>query len=119
MTDQGKKYLTDIIHAIALIESFTTGISTYDEYVNDLKTQSAVERQLGIIGEAIIKFEKIFPDSILNNARKIVGFRNRLIHAYDAVDPSIIWAIIKKHLEPLKQEVTEKLQSDLPGKNEI
>jgi uncharacterized protein with HEPN domain len=109
MTDQGKKYLTDIILAIDLIESFTSGISNYDEHIADLKTQSAVERQLGIIGEAINKFEKIFPDSVLINARKIVGFRNRLIHAYDTVDPSIIWAIIKKHLEPLKKEITEKL----------
>jgi uncharacterized protein with HEPN domain len=109
MTDQGKKYLTDIIHAIDLIESFTSGISSYDEYTADLKTQSAVERQLGIIGEAIIKFEKIFPESILINARKIIGFRNRLIHAYDTIDPSIIWTIIKKHLGPLKNEITEKL----------
>ena len=109
MTDQGKKYLTDIIHAVDLIESFTSGISSYDEYTADLKTQSAVERQLGIIGEAIIKFEKIFPESILINARKIVGFRNRLIHAYDTIDPSIIWTIIKKHLGPLKNEITEKL----------
>jgi uncharacterized protein with HEPN domain len=38
-----------------------------------------------------------------------VGFRNRLIHAYDTVDPSIIWAIIKKHLDPLKKEIIEKL----------
>ena len=110
MTDQGKKYLTDNIHSIDLIESFTSDISGYDDYFTDLKTQSAVERQLGIIGEAINKFEKIFPDSTLINARKIVGFRNRLIHAYDAVDPSIIWAIIKKHLDPLKNEINEKLK---------
>ena len=110
MTDQGKKYLTDIIHSIDLIESFTSDISDYDDYITDLKTQSAVERQLGIIGEAINKYEKIFPDSTLINARKIVGFRNRLIHAYDAVDPSIIWAIIKKHLDPLKNEINEKLR---------
>lgn len=93
MTDQVNKYLTDILQAIYLIESFTSEISNYDQYTSDLKTQSAVERQLGIIGEAVNKFEKIFPDSTLINARKIVGFRNRLIHAYDAVDPSIIWAI--------------------------
>jgi uncharacterized protein with HEPN domain len=110
MTDQGKKYLADILHAIELIESFTSDISGYDEYMSDLKTQSAVERQLGIIGEAINKFEKIFPEATLINARKIVGFRNRLIHAYDAIDPSIIWAIIKKHLGPLKKEITEKLK---------
>lgn len=111
MTDQGKKFLSDIIQAINLIESFTSEITDYDDYIADLKTQSAVERQLGIIGEAVNKFEKLFPESTLINARKIVGFRNRLIHTYDAVDTSIIWAIIKKHLDPLKNEITEKLKS--------
>ena len=44
MTDYTKKYLSDILQAIMLIEQFTSNISTYKDYVNDLKTQSAVER---------------------------------------------------------------------------
>lgn len=109
MTEQGKKYLSDILRAIELIDQFTSSVSNYGEYVSDLKTQSAVERQLGIIGEAVNKFDKLFPDLTLENARKIVGFRNRLIHTYDAVDSSMIWAIIKKYLEPLKAEILKKL----------
>ena len=110
MTDQGRKYLSDILQAIELIESFTSDITDFDNYLSDLKTQSAVERQLGIIGEAVNKFEKLFPESTLSSARKIVGFRNRLIHNYDAVDPSIIWAIIRNHIGPLKKEVTARLK---------
>lgn len=109
MTDQGKKYLSDILLAIELIEEFTTSISDYNEYVSDLKTQSAVERQLGIIGEAVNNFDKLYTDDTLSYARKIVGFRNRLIHAYDAVDSSMVWAIIKRHVDPLKSEVKAKL----------
>lgn len=109
MTDQSKKYLSDILRAIELIETFTSDITDYDHYTKDLKTQSAVERQLGIIGEAVNKFEKLFPESPLENARKIKGFRNRLIHAYDSMDQSIIWAIIKNHLLPLKKEVIGKV----------
>ena len=45
MTKQGKKYLSDIIHAIELIESFMSEIYDYGSYLADLKTQSAVERQ--------------------------------------------------------------------------
>lgn len=30
--------------------------------------------------------------------------------AYDAVDPSMIWAIIKKHLRPLYMEVKELIK---------
>ena len=110
MTDQAKKYLSDILLAIELIEQFTTSIRDYNEYFTDLKTQSAVERQLGIIGEAVNKYDKLFPEATLENAKKIVGFRNRLIHAYDAIDASIIWAIIKRHLSPLKGEIVDKLK---------
>jgi uncharacterized protein with HEPN domain len=60
-------------------------------------------RQPGIIYEAVNKFEKLFPELQLLNSGKIVGFRNRLIHACDAVGPSMIWAKIKIHLGPLKE----------------
>ena len=109
MTEQGKKYLSDILRSIELIEQFSISTVNFSDYLIDLKTQSAIERQLSIIGEAVNKFDKLLPDLTLENARKIVGFRNRLIHTYDAVDPSMIWAIIKKHLPLLKQEVLSKL----------
>jgi len=108
MTDQGNKYLSDIIHSIELIEQFMTSINNYNDYLSDFKTQSAIERQLSIIGEAINKFDKLFPEVSFENAKQIVGLRNRLVHAYDSIDQSIIWAIIKKYLQPLKTEVLEK-----------
>jgi len=110
MTDQEKKYLSDILQAIALIEAFMSEIKDFDNYINDLKTQSAVERQLGIIGEAVNRFDKLNPENILNNTREIIGFRNRLIHAYNGIDQTIIWVIIKKHLNPLKEEIILKLK---------
>ena len=109
MTEQAKKYLSDILRAIDLIEQFTSLIVNYNDYSSDLKTQSAVECQLGIIGEAVNKFDNLSPESTLQNARKIVGLRNRLIHTYDSVDSSIIWAIVKNQLGPLKTEIIEKL----------
>ena len=50
MTEKSKKYLSDILMAIDLIEKFTVDITNVNIYQNDLKTQSAVERQLAIIG---------------------------------------------------------------------
>lgn len=108
MTEKELKYLSDILNAILLIEDFTSSISTFEDYCHDLKTQSAVERQLGIIGEAVNKFEMLESGIPIENARKIVGFRNRLIHAYDAVDASMVWAILKNHLAPLKEEIKSK-----------
>ncbi len=109
MKETELKYLTDILQAIELIEDFTKSVSNFSEYDQDLKTRSAVERQLGIIGEAVNKFDAINSDTPLEHSRKIVGFRNRLIHAYDAVDSSMIWAIVKRHLTPLKEEINQKL----------
>ena len=110
MTEQSKKFLSDILRAIDLIEQFSSSTASFQEYLSDLKTQSAIERQLGIIGEAVNLFDKLQPEATLEHARKIVGFRNRLIHTYDAVDPAIIWAIIVKHLPLLKEEVLQKIK---------
>ncbi len=48
--DKAGKYLYDIQHSISLIESFIAPINNFDDYLSDIKTQSAVERQLAIIG---------------------------------------------------------------------
>lgn len=71
----------------------------------DIKTQSAVERQLAIIGEAVNKLQREFPDMSLNHTHQIIAFRNRLIHAYDSIDNSIVWSILQRHLPSLKNEI--------------
>lgn len=106
MTEQTKKYLYDILAAIALIDEFVAGINDFELYNSDKKTQSAVERQFGIIGEALAQIRKTEPNIIIKNAKEIIGFRNRLVHAYASVDNRIVWAIINRHLKPLQIEVT-------------
>jgi uncharacterized protein with HEPN domain len=103
--EKSKKYLSDILMAIDLIEKFTVDTTDFNIYQNDLKTQSAVERQLAIIGEALNQLNKIEPDIVIKNAKQIIGFRNRLIHAYDSIDNSIVWAIVNRHLKKLKKEL--------------
>jgi uncharacterized protein with HEPN domain len=106
MTDQGRKYISDILLALTLIEQFIEDSANFEAYDRDQKTQSAVERQLAIIGEALNKFRKVEPEIAIENDKQIISFRNRLVHAYDSIDNSIIWAIIKKHLPGLKKEVS-------------
>lgn len=110
MTRQANKFLFDIQAAINAVGSFMEGMS-FDQYVNDLKTKSAVERQLGIIGEAINKFAKENSDIELSYAKEIINLKNRIVHAYDAIDDSIICAIYIKHMPLLKKEI-EKLISE-------
>jgi uncharacterized protein with HEPN domain len=89
MTERSKKYLSDILISIEFIEEFIADIKTFLDYQLDTKTKSAVERQLGIIGEAVNKYrQEGNPD--LTQTQQIIQFRNRLIHAYDSVDDSIV-----------------------------
>lgn len=105
MTEQSSKYLTDILMAIELIEDFTKDINSFSDYERDRKSQSAVERQLVIIGEALNQFKKLEPAIVIEHDRQIVSFRNRLVHAYDSIDNSVVWSILVRHLQPLKSEV--------------
>jgi len=109
MTEKEKKFLSDIVTSIGLIETFTKDLKLFSEYQKDLKTKGAVERHLGIIGEAVNKFLKESTTNNLENAAQIISLRNRLIHSYDNVDDSIIWAILTRHLHPLKDEISKKI----------
>lgn len=82
MTEKSEKFLSDILMSIELIEEFISGFD-FNSYDIDRKTQSAVERQLAIIGEALNQFRKLEPNISIENDKQIVAFRNRLIHVYD------------------------------------
>lgn len=58
-----------------------------------------------IIGEALNHFRRLEPLIRIENDKEIVNFRNRLVHAYDSIDNSIVWAILKRYLLPLKEEI--------------
>jgi uncharacterized protein with HEPN domain len=91
--------------AIDLIENFIADTPNFNLYQKDLKTQSAVERQLAIIGEALNKLKQTESDLSIQNDKQIIGFRNRLIHAYDSIDNAIVWVIVKRYLFELKREI--------------
>ena len=112
MTEKAKKYLVDIQLAIQLIENFSIGINGFSDYQHDLKTKSAIERQLGIVGEAVNHYRREDGVSPLSNTRQIVDFRNRLIHSYDNIEDTIVWAILKNYLPTLKLEVEEALAQE-------
>ncbi|MFM9837833.1 MAG: DUF86 domain-containing protein [Cyclobacteriaceae bacterium] len=109
MTDKEKKYLSDMLNSIHHILSFTEGVTSFEIYKGNFLIKGAVERHLGIIGEAVNKFLKESPENNLINAKQIISLRNRLIHSYDNVDDRIIWNVVKMHLLPFKNEIEGKL----------
>jgi uncharacterized protein with HEPN domain len=107
--DRKKKYYDDILFAISLIDEFLGDVNLFSQYVVDRKTKSAVERQLAIIGEAIKKIKEIDSNELISYHSSIIGFRNILVHSYDSINDEMVWAIIKKHLQPLKSGILSKL----------
>lgn len=117
MTEREKKYLVDILSALDRITEFTKGIHSFDIYCTEFKTKSAVERQLGIVGEALNKFRNEEGKIDILHSRQIISLRNRIIHSYDNIDDNIIWAILTRYIQPLRNEV-EMLLKNEPGNME-
>ncbi len=109
--------LTDIDQAGADIESFTEGMDSA-AYVDDVRTQSAVERKFEIIGEALNRLHKDHPDLTARNPglRVMIDLRNLLAHGYDHVAPKRVWDYARTNLPHLRR-VIQRLIAELepPG----
>jgi uncharacterized protein with HEPN domain len=97
-----KLHLRDIVESIDNIASFVKDMGL-EAYRNDLKTKSAVERQLQIIAEAAIRLgeeaETICPGP---DWRGVRGMGNFLRHEYHKVDDKIVWDTVKDELPKLR-----------------
>jgi len=98
-------WLSDIERSIIEIYSFLPDERNFFEFQKDLKTRKAIERNIEIIGEAMDRLLKSFPQIEISDSRKIVDTRNRIIHGYDSVSDDVIWLIINRYLPVLLDEV--------------
>lgn len=113
MDEKILKLLYDIREAIYEIESFFKDYPLdFNLYKSNTILKRAVERDLEIIGEVINRILKQDPYFPIENAKRIVGLRNQIIHAYDSISDENIWAIISKHIPLLKKEVTEIINKE-------
>ena len=103
-------WLLDIQQCIDEIFLFVGDNNDFFSYKRDVKTKKAVERNLEIIGEAINRILKENPHFEIENARAIIGTRNRIIHSYDNISDEIIWTIVVRELPKLKIEVQKYLE---------
>ena len=101
--------MKDIQQAALNVDIHLDGKRIFEEFAANITKRRAIERELEIIGEATNNLLKINTDLPVSSARKIVNLRNRVIHAYDDVDETILWKVIMKDIPVVLSEVQQLL----------
>ena len=111
-----RAYLFDVLQAAERVERFIRHKS-FEDYVADDLLRAGVERQFEIIGEALNQLQK--HDSTLlvdiREHRKIIGFRNLLVHGYAEIDDAVVWSVAIEKLPWLREDaeaLLNKLNTD-------
>jgi uncharacterized protein with HEPN domain len=107
-----KTLLHDIRAAAERINTFTQG-KDFSTYRMDEMLRSAVERQFEIIGEALnqLSHKNTELTSHITDYKRIIGFRNILIHGYAQVDNRLVWSVVEDKLPTLLDEVIQLLEN--------
>ena len=105
-------FIEHILDSIRAIEKFSKNLKK-EKLKSDRLRQSAVVREIEIIGEAV----KNISESLKNKHREIewkeiAGTRDKMIHHYFGIDLNIVWDIIKINLPDLKDKIL-KIKEEL------
>ena len=93
--------LKDIREAIQRVESYVSGLS-YEDFLDDTKTQDAVIRNIEIMGEAAKGVSEAVRETLPSIPwHNIAGMRDRLIHDYFGVNLDIVWQVVSEELPQL------------------
>jgi len=106
MQPESAKFLSDILEAASSIVDYTRS-KTRADYLADSQLRHAVQWNFTIIGEAMGQLVKIDPDTAahITEWRRIIAFRNQLIHGYGVIKNEITWDIIQSKLPILCADV--------------
>jgi len=98
-------YIIDIFIAINKIQRYTKKFTNSDDFKWSELEWDATIRELEIIGEAT---NTLIKSEILENKkyRKIVDFRNIIIHGYFGIDEDEVWSVVTDKLTPFCKELT-------------
>lgn len=104
--------LQDVLDAINDMQScFEDFPNRYDLFEKDIMRRCVVERKVEIMGEALNRIRKVCPAFEVPNGKQVIATRNRIIHAYDNVQPDFLWLLVIRHVPELKKDI-ERLIAD-------
>lgn len=110
--------LEEIIESIDLIQLWSKDIPTAQDFLlsySKVMAFNACVMRLQVIGEHVGKILKEFPSLLEVHPEipwlAIYDLRNIISHEYANIDEDIIFSIIHKELEPLREAVTSIIKS--------
>ncbi len=106
------EYLADTKEAVLRINAYTQDL-TFEQFLEDKKTQDAVVRNLEVIGEAVKNISEESKSRFPQIPWKdLAGVRDKLIHHYFGVNFDIVWNIVKQELPELLSQLEEILKTE-------
>ena len=79
--------------------------------------RAAVERGFITIGEALNNLSRVDSGVFarIDQAVRIISFRNKLTYVYDRVDDALVWGVIQSYLQPLRSACLALAARPMPG----
>ena len=110
MPPDARRLLNDIRQAGMRIQELCAARS-FEEYARDAFLRPTVERYFITIGEAVGQLARVDVATAeqLPEYRRIIAFRNALVHGYSTVDNRTVWEAVQERLPGLLAQVDELL----------
>lgn len=110
--ERDKSTLLDIVRACQAIVAFTQGLQQ-GQFLEDLKTQSAVLYQLIVLGEAVKRLSLEFRQQHSEVPWSLIaGMRDHLAHGYDIVDWDEVWRTATRDVPNLLNKLAALLSGE-------
>ena len=111
-----RRYLQEIVDFCAEVEGvFTDREAFFAPDHRGWELQTIAERQIERVAEASRRihsgFKRLHPEIPW---RKIYGFRNRVAHNYDTIDPLVVWGTVTEDFPWLKERMQGLLAGEIP-----
>jgi len=114
-------FIVDVLIAIQKIKEYTKLFINKNDFQHSSLHWDATIRQLEIIGEALNKLleDEKFKSLSPSYFRKVVNFRNTIIHGYFGIDLDEVWNIITQKLDILETDMLVLVKDNIDLENVI
>ncbi len=108
-----KLFIFDIFIAIQKIKRVSSKFDNVQDLLHSFTSWDSVIREFEIIGEAS---KYLLRDRLIEkNHRRIVDFRNQILHEYFGIDHEIVWCVIHQKLESFEKDIIELISKIEPN----